>query len=391
EKANLGEQPEFLQSLQPHWEQLMVRSIIQWAADNGYKAVRFPTKESISTIEGFDKLQEEIKVAEAKVKGDLEQKEQFWNIWDSDGRREWRKKHESNQQHLKDLQNALQGNAYPVIKFYEESVGMYGRKYRGDNWDKVRDAYGNEWFETSIKHEDKDAVLLFDKLNRPETADPKDQLDRFDTLIDWNNSEKAFDLREGRMEKLFNSPLAEKFGFAGKKASKYWHLAIPPAYARYKMKKFAPIREIGETEIVRKSTEIMNKIIREEWNDGKYFGGLDKDIKQGLMDAIAKYSDDMYNGRHDRQLTTDEFIKEYKLDEAQAKVVRMYQNAVERAIEVARDGWFERLFELTDDVASYLSKRELKTFFSGYGITTVGKANEMMKNDPALKEQVARY
>src|SRR5690606_37940972 len=60
EKDRIGDQPEFLRSLQPHWEQMMMRSIIQWASDNGYHKVRFPTGETIKTIEGFDRLEQEI-------------------------------------------------------------------------------------------------------------------------------------------------------------------------------------------------------------------------------------------------------------------------------------------------------------------------------------------
>jgi len=188
----VGSQQEYLQSLKPIFHELQIKSLIQYAKDNGYNAVRFPTKESISKIERFNDIEKEIKLTEdiipymnekigkyrAMGYDKLTEKYKLEDVEHpnySGGKvsnleldafrsrtiKDLESKLASYKQHLKDMQNALASNAYPVQKFYEESVGMSGRRLRRDNWYKARDAYGNEWFETKILPNDGQEFNLY--------------------------------------------------------------------------------------------------------------------------------------------------------------------------------------------------------------------------------------
>lgn len=206
-KKEMGSQQDYLESLKPNFHELQMKSLIQYAEKNGYKGVRFPTKESISKIEGFGDVEGQLKRSNEYVnelkkdydsfsnENDYAQLAKVFNKYGSPNeylpgdiasmsplvkeatiseRKQYiENKITSESRHIKDMQNALEGNIRPVQNFYEESVGMSGRKIRKDNWNRIRDAYGNEWFETKIEPKrDAEPITLYSTiipLPHPET------------------------------------------------------------------------------------------------------------------------------------------------------------------------------------------------------------------------------
>ena len=235
-----------------------------------------------------------------------------------------------------------------------------------------------------------DEAILFESINEPESIDPRKQTERFEALYERNKKDKLIDLSDVGLNKILNSPI--NIGLKGKdKAYRLWTLSLPPAYTKYKFPIFAKIREIGESEIIRKSAGTINRIIREKWENGKYFRALPENTQQGVMDANRKYEKEMQDGTLLKQLSTDEFIERYNLNKEQVKVVRMYQEVKDEAIDVARKGWKERLMNHTSNLAGELNKSELKKLFPDIADVTEGKANEFMASDKYRKELVATY
>lgn len=428
-RDKIGSEPMFLESMQPIFTDLQIKSLIQYAADNGYKGVRFPTKESISTVEGFDKLQEEIKVAEAKVKGDLEQKEQFWNIWDSDGRREWREKHESNQQHLKDLQNALQGNAYPVMKYYEETVGMAGKKLRKENWQKINDKYGNEWFETKVQSNDTDPIKFYETISKP-TEGKTDLLEITDSkeyakFVEWRDKYLVQTSKVVPVDKVDYALKNNKLSTTAKKiGNKIYQMGIQVNnYVNQVDKNGDYIRPterglylIARDKLVTKMPYEINSVLKnpETWNEGHHFRMLDNNNRKDwtnrndIASKINQYHLDIYYGKKEApKLMEGETLeqahtrigKDIGLTDAQIKADWKTQQAYAQAMNKAYNATVDMYANLKDDmtgdyiVVDGLSRNQLDKMFGTKDIKdeveAYSRAKEIINANPEKRFEVA--
>jgi hypothetical protein len=173
----------FLQLLNKdnNWVTFFVKSIIQDSAKKGYEKVLFPSGDTIGKIEGFDKVEEEIKEFNDKLekipKANTiqELKDIVISVGKSGGslqtEKEW---------HIKKTKEELnhyllaQKDTLSTIKFYEETVANILKK-QGYSPKLITDEYGNTWNEITLnKQRDREKILFqLEEGPAPSKASPK--------------------------------------------------------------------------------------------------------------------------------------------------------------------------------------------------------------------------
>lgn len=378
--ASMGSQPEYLESLKPVFTDLQIKSLIQYAADAGYKGVRFPTMKSISKIEGFDRFADEIQ----KTKDDLKRYETYSDI----ELKEWLKKVDptysyekygklrfdryrasaiaSQKQHLQDLINAEKETAIPVMNYYEETVGTTGRKLRKENWNKTTDKYGNEWFETQVKPEDVRDINLYntvlqDMMNKDRVVDAKKHVDELGAL--YNTVGTTGDRLDEKFLTSRVKSLLELSGIKRKipfnKVQKIVRELRPPVIEKETSPRFKPIYRIGEEQIIREIPGIRNEMIREHLKDGGILRDMAEDEITDMLQSYKRYGEELRDGILTEDSSAKEFKERYHLNEKQSKMVDASQSYVKAYNNKAREWWSDYLFVEGGNLAKGISKRKL--------------------------------
>jgi len=233
---------------------------------------------------------------------------------------------------------------------------------------------------------------------------PKDTYVQKEALYEWDRTRPDRLNPDRMLDKMLKSTLYSDIPTAAKdKIRELWQLTTPPAYAKYKMPKFADIRETGENWIIRKAVEAGNRIWRENWlikEQGKsFFRNLPQETQEGLMGKYQKYTEDMYESKGE-PLTADKLYKEYKFTEQEIKVDKAYQATKDKTVEVRKLA-NKYILQNFKNVTESLNKRKFTEFFpelkddiaKGEEISkeTYGKANDILEAEPMRKEQVVDY
>lgn len=390
DKISVGSEPKFLESMQPIMTDLQIKSLIQYAADNGYKGVRFPTMKSITDIEGFEHLTEraeslqreitsweKIKNNNAIIEDATKVDERLESLYDEyklgkipekeyqvtknkineDFIKRWGLDSEEDMGHAivnaetvarqvkraenynsdvssvienelissrQELEDITTGNTAQktnaVKKFYEETVGMAGKRLRKENWQKVNDAYGNEWFETKVGAKDTDPIKFYQTIEKP--ADSKTDMlefannERLTELAEWENrmqgQRNAFSKNQKLTRMVLDNKLSVKVRRLG---NKLLQSAIQTNNYVNQTDKHGNIIRVDEKGLYDIAKEFLvdkvplarNTILKnqEGWNEGHHFRMLDgnsiKDYtnRNDLATKINRYGEDIYYGRKD--------------------------------------------------------------------------------------------
>lgn len=147
------------------WVKFFIQSIVQDAAKNGYKKIKFPAGETAAKVEGHESIAEQINDLNIKIKDkESEIEDLLADPRDGDDakikqRRDSIKSLQKEKQNLK-----AQGieKLAPIESFYQVRVrNTLIKTYGKDNVITTKDEHGNEWFEVSLDTKrDTSAIML---------------------------------------------------------------------------------------------------------------------------------------------------------------------------------------------------------------------------------------
>lgn len=184
---------QFLQLLNKdnNWVRFFIQSIVQDSAKKGYEKVLFPTGDTASKVEGHATLEEFKKQKEDRIK-DLDKlitnkEDENEDLETSIGRRsinrENRNKYEDEKKQLQEELKRVETEGFaalkPIYNFYENTVGNILKKIYGkDGVVRVKDEYGNEWYEVGIEQK-RDSSHIYFQVQQP--LEFRDAVDRIVT------------------------------------------------------------------------------------------------------------------------------------------------------------------------------------------------------------------
>lgn len=163
----------FLQLLNKdnNWVKFFIQSIIQDSAKKGYEKVVFPAGNTAAKVEGHTTLEEfkkqkeeriqtiqnEIKKEEVKIKNKEYPKDEIKaaNL----GIAEFESEITQLQEELERVEKEGFAALRPIFKFYEETIYNTLKKNYKD-LKRIKDEYGNEWFQIDIKEEHLSSILI---------------------------------------------------------------------------------------------------------------------------------------------------------------------------------------------------------------------------------------
>ncbi len=462
ERTKMGSQPEFLQSLKPVFTDLQIKSLIQYAADNGYKGVRFPTMKSISKIEGFDHLMEAINITKerilnyadaiGKVKNDTFPKakddingiaidkdtylrrhgNRYAKVRMSDDTilavfnketmikilEEGKTKQERHLRNLTAGDTAKKMNA--VKNYYEETVGMTGKRLRKENWNKVNDVYGNEWFETEIQANDTDPLKFYHTMEKPfEGEDDITQLGTFDRIL--REQQKKYS--EKGLKAIFNNDnkLSSTFQYVKGKIIESAiqsnnYVSQVDKNGKYIHPHEKELYDMAANLLVNKVPYDRNTILKNErgWNQGRYFRDLDDNSRSDftnrtdMASKINQYHLDIYWGRAEApsvkegetmQQAHTRIGKEIGLTDKQIEADWKTQQAYREANNKAYNATIDMYANLKDTengdyiVSNGLNRKKLNDIFGIDKSVTdelaYKQAKEIINSDPEKRFEVA--
>ena len=166
EVRRLEEANKFMKGLQESdWHKYLTKSVIQWAASQGYSKIQFPTGDTINVIENFQNLDEDIANAKKDIKEIKKQMgPQAIDVAPDPVLQE------SLDRAQERLDHYLGGktNASVVRKFYE-NIATFLRRTRTRNYENITDENGNTWVETILTKEDMDRDVPLYQQIAPDT------------------------------------------------------------------------------------------------------------------------------------------------------------------------------------------------------------------------------
>lgn len=499
DKISVGSEPKFLESMQPIMTDLQIKSLIQYAADNGYKGVRFPTMKSITDIEGFEHLTERAESLQREITswekiknnnaiiedatkvderleslydeyklGKIPEKEyqvtknkineDFIKRWGLDSEEDMGhaivnaeivarqvKRAEnynsdvssvieneliSSRQELEDIttgDTAQKTNA--VKKFYEETVGMAGKRLRKENWQKVNDAYGNEWFETKVGAKDTDPIKFYQTIEKPaegktdllEITDSKE----YAKFVEWRDKYLVQTSKVVPVDKVDYALKNNKLSTTAKKiGNKIYQMGIQVNnYVNQVDKNGDYIRPterglylIARDKLVTKMPYEINSVLKnpETWNEGHHFRMLDNNNRKDwtnrndIASKINQYHLDIYYGKKEApKLMEGETLeqahtrigKDIGLTDAQIKADWKTQQAYAQAMNKAYNATVDMYANLKDDmtgdyiVVDGLSRKQLDKVFGTESIKdeveAYSRAKEIINANPEKRFEVA--
>lgn len=467
-RDKIGSESMFLESMQPIFTDLQIKSLIQYAADNGYKGVRFPTMKSISKIEGFDRFPEGI----ARSEGHIERLQYLHDNFETalaeakkisvnyqadaysyNEMTEFKRKYgydadtllsnyrkgagknyiadaiKQEKTHLEDIKNAQQGTAYPVMKYYEETVGMAGKKLRKENWQKINDKYGNEWFETKVQSNDTDPIKFYETISKP-TEGKTDLLEITDSkeygkFVEWRDKYLVQTSKVVPVDKVDYALKNNKLSTTAKKiGNKIYQMGIQVNnYVNQVDKNGDYIRPterglylIARDKLVTKMPYEINSVLKnpETWNEGHHFRMLDNNNRKDwtnrndIASKINQYHLDIYYGKKEApKLMEGETLeqahtrigKDIGLTDAQIKADWKTQQAYAQAMNKAYNATVDMYANLKDDmtgdyiVVDGLSRKQLDKVFGTESIKdeveAYSRAKEIINANPEKRFEVA--
>lgn len=180
----------FLQLLNKdsNWVSFFLKSIVQDSANKGYEKVLFPTGNTANKVEGMGTIEEFVSGKTARRDSLIQYRIKYSSpdiITEVNGQflvnRETREVFKSREDAEKEVKIILQSQTNeinqinaelervereglaaiaPIYKFYEDVVGNILKKLYKDQIKRVKDEYGNEWYELTLKEEHKGTIRL---------------------------------------------------------------------------------------------------------------------------------------------------------------------------------------------------------------------------------------
>uniref|UniRef100_A0A6H1ZEX8 Uncharacterized protein n=1 Tax=viral metagenome TaxID=1070528 RepID=A0A6H1ZEX8_9ZZZZ len=161
------------------------------------------------------------------------------------------------------------------------------------------------------------------------------------------------------VDKVFDSALfRNKLQYARGFVKRIWENFQTPTYIRYRMDKYNEVYTVLQNQLVREQAKRFVELLRTptrknpdgstgipKWDSGKMFKELTVEDKQGMLDALEKYSDHLYDGVIKRQMNWEEFYDAYKINSKQQEVLDSYRSVMEEALIEAKEGFGERLMK----------------------------------------------
>ena len=252
EFAEKSNENQFLQLLNKdgNWVPFFIKSIVQDSVKKGYEKVLFPTGDTASKVESHQTLEEFKKQKEDKLK-ELEANLYYVNVSTATkvNRTGFKTKEEAekfakendsiakksihDEYEIKTLQEELKrveiegfGALKPIWEFYENKVkNILDKTYGKENIARIKDEYGNEWFQLDLQNKQNDKeIFLAKKSNRIE----------FKKLVNGESYQIPVKLQEinqkKQNEKITNSDVIEKLNDIVKKLGIKFEIADLPEH-----------------------------------------------------------------------------------------------------------------------------------------------------------------
>uniref|UniRef100_A0A6M3KL71 Large polyvalent protein associated domain-containing protein n=1 Tax=viral metagenome TaxID=1070528 RepID=A0A6M3KL71_9ZZZZ len=163
--------PKFLQSLKPYINEFFIRAMLQRAAEDGHKKVRFAGPETIRRVEGHEDIfahqivEAEKRLDYWKVQQKLPKEQSTMFMIDPS--------HLSDDYYLKAIKQEednivrlreMQKNGLPIQQLYK-ALDNYLIKYKKGMSRFITDEHGNDWIEVDVTTRDEDPIVQFQKKN----------------------------------------------------------------------------------------------------------------------------------------------------------------------------------------------------------------------------------